>query len=80
MQLAACVNLVPGVESIYRWQGNVETATETLAIFKTTAAAFPAFEKALTEMHPYEVPEIIALTPAQIAGPYRDWVFRNVIS
>ena len=80
MQLAACVNLVPGVESIYRWQGNVETATETLAIFKTTAAAFPAFEKALTEMHPYEVPEIIALTPAQIAGPYRAWVFGNVIS
>ena len=80
MQLAACVNLVPGVESIYRWQGAIETAAETLAIFKTTAAAFPAFEKALTEMHPYEVPEIIALTPAQVVGPYRDWVCGNVIS
>ncbi len=74
MQLAACVNLIPAVESIYRWQGNIETATETLAIFKTTAAVFPAFEKALTELHPYEVPEIIALEPAQVFGPYRDWV------
>ena len=51
------------MESIYRWQGKVETATEVLAVFKTTAAAFPAFEKALTELHPYDVPEIIALNP-----------------
>ena len=80
MQLAACVNLVPGVESIFRWQGNVETATETLAIFKTTAAGFPAFEKALTERHPYEVPELIALAPARISEPYRGWILGNVIS
>lgn len=77
-QLAACVNLIPAVESIYRWQGAVETATEVLAIFKTTAAAFPAFAIALTELHPYEVPEIIALTPDQIAAPYRDWVCAEV--
>lgn len=77
-QLAACVNLIPAVESIYRWQGAVETATEVLAIFKTTAAAFPAFEKALTELHPYEVPEIIALSPEKIAAPYRDWVCAEV--
>lgn len=79
MQLAACVNLLPAVESIYRWQGNVETVNETLAIFKTTAAAFPAFEKALTETHPYEVPEIIALTPAQVSGPYREWVLGQIV-
>ena len=77
-QLAACVNLVPGVESVYRWQGKVETAAETLAIFKTTAAAFPAFGKMLTELHPYEVPEILALEPAQIAAPYRAWLLNNV--
>ena len=77
-QLAACVNLVTAVESIYRWQGNVETATEVLAIFKTSAAAFPAFEKALAELHPYEVPEIIALDPAEVSGPYRKWVLGNV--
>lgn len=74
-QLAACVNLVPAVESIYRWQGKVETTNEVLAIFKIPAAAFPAFEQALTELHPYEVPEIIAVAPDKIAAPYRDWVF-----
>jgi periplasmic divalent cation tolerance protein len=72
-QLAACVNLVPAVESIYRWQGNVETASEVLAIFKTTRAAYPAFQQALTELHPYDVPEIIALAPDQVAGPYLAW-------
>ncbi len=80
MQLAACVNLIPTVESIYRWQGKVETATETLALFKTTATAFPAFETALMELHPYEVPEIIALDPAQVSGPYREWVLTNTDS
>jgi periplasmic divalent cation tolerance protein len=78
-QLAACVNLIPAVESIYRWQGNVETASEVLAIFKTTAAAFPAFEQALTELHPYEVPEIIALAPEKIAASYRAWVLGEVV-
>ena len=76
-QLAACVNLVPAVESIYRWQGKVETAAETLAIFKTTTAAFPAFEQKLAELHPYEVPEIVALAHAQVSGPYREWVLGN---
>ena len=77
-QLAACVNLVPAVESIYRWQGTVETTAETLAIFKTTSSAFPAFEKTLAELHPYEVPEIVALEPAQVAAPYRAWVCAEV--
>jgi len=77
-QLAACVNLLPAVESIYRWQGKLETAAETLAIFKTTAAAFPEFEKMLTELHPYDVPEIIALEPEKISETYRAWVCAEV--
>ena len=77
-QLAACVNLVPAVESIYRWEGKVETASEVLAVFKTTRAVFPAFQQALTELHPYEVPEIIAISPDQVAEPYRAWVLNNV--
>ena len=77
-QLAACVNLLPAVESIYRWQGKVETATETLAIFKTTVAAWTEFEKALTELHPYDVPEIIAISPEKIAGPYHSWVIGQI--
>jgi periplasmic divalent cation tolerance protein len=77
-QLAACVNLLPAVESIYRWQGTVETSTEVLAIFKTTTAAFSAFEKALIELHPYEVPEIIAIEPSAVAGTYAAWVLGSL--
>lgn len=77
-QLAACVNLLPAVQSIYRWQGEVESASETLAIFKTTATAWPAFEVALTELHPYEVPEIIALSPCEISAPYRSWLTMQI--
>ena len=77
-QLAACVNLILAVESIYRWQGNVETAAETLAIFKTTAAAFPDFKRELAALHPYEVPEIIAISPEKIAAPYRTWLYTEV--
>lgn len=77
-QLAACVNLLPAVESVYRWQGKVETAAETLAIFKTTAATFPEFQQALAEMHPYEVPEIVAVKPAAVAETYAKWVAGEV--
>jgi len=78
-QLAACVNLVPAAEAIYRWEGKVETASEVLAIFKTTRAAYPAFQQALTQLHPYEVPEIIAISPDEVAAPYRKWVMENVV-
>ncbi|MFT4175731.1 MAG: divalent-cation tolerance protein CutA [Luteolibacter sp.] len=73
-QLVACVNLLPGVEAIYRWQGKVETAGEVLAIFKTTAEVYPAFEKALAELHPYEVPEIVAISPESVSEPYAKWL------
>lgn len=77
-QLAACVNLIPGVESIYRWQGQIESAPEVLAVFKTTAAAFPAFAAALAALHPYEIPEIVALEPSSVADSYLDWCMRSV--
>jgi periplasmic divalent cation tolerance protein len=77
-QLAACVNLIPGIESIYRWQDQVESQTEVLAIFKTRAAGYPALQRALEELHPYEVPEILAISPEAVAGPYRSWVLNNV--
>ena len=76
-QLAACVNLLPGIESIYRWQGAVERAGEVLAIFKTTASAWPAFEQRLRELHPYDVPEIVALKPEQVAESYARWVMEE---
>jgi periplasmic divalent cation tolerance protein len=78
-QLAACVNLIPAVESIYRWQGRTETSPEVLAIFKTSAAAYPAFERALTDLHPYEVPEIVAFEPAAVAENYGSWLRGSLV-
>jgi periplasmic divalent cation tolerance protein len=78
-QLAACVNLLPGVTSIYRWQGKIEEAGETLAIFKTTRSAWAAFEKLLAELHPYDVPEIVAVEPAAVAEMYSRWVRDEVL-
>ncbi len=76
-RLAACVNVLPGVESIYRWQGKVETSQEVLAVIKTTADRYPELEKRLRELHPYEVPEIVALPAAAVAESYLAWVTAN---
>lgn len=73
-QLAACVNLLPGVESFYHWQGEIERAAEVLAVIKTTRTAYPALAEALAQAHPYEVPEIVALAPAAVADGYWRWV------
>ena len=78
-QLVACVNLLPAVESIYRWQGKVEHAAEVLAIFKTTEEGWPVLERELAALHPYEVPEIVALKPEQVAAGYAKWVGESVI-
>jgi len=77
-QLAACINLLPGVESIYRWQNKVETGSEVLAILKTTAAAWPTLERELGNLHPYEVPEIVALEPGALSPEYARWVGDSV--
>ena len=77
-QLAACVNLCPSIESIYRWQGKVEDSSEVLAIFKTTSAAYSDFEARLKALHPYEVPEIVAVRPEHVAAGYAAWVGESV--
>lgn len=73
-QHAACVNLCPSVESIYRWQGNIESSAEVLAIFKTAEARYAEFENRLKALHPYEVPEIVAVRPDQVSDTYAAWV------
>ncbi|HEV7404528.1 MAG TPA: divalent-cation tolerance protein CutA [Chthoniobacteraceae bacterium] len=78
-RLAACANLLPAVESIYRWQGVVETATETMAILKTTAEGFAKLEARLRELHSYEVPEIVALPVHGGSEAYLRWVGENVV-
>ena len=73
-QLAACVNILPRVQSIYRWQGAVESAVEVPLLIKTTAAAYPALEAAIRESHPYDVPEIIALPITAGLPAYLNWL------
>ena len=77
-RLAACANLVPAVESIYRWQGAVETATETMALFKTTADGFAKLEARLRELHSYKVAEVVALPVQRGSEAYLRWVGENI--
>ncbi|MEN8176340.1 MAG: divalent-cation tolerance protein CutA [Pseudomonadota bacterium] len=72
--LAACVNLVPSLTSIYRWQGKIERADEVLLIIKTTRDGYAALEKSLQALHPYDVPEIIALSVERGLPAYLDWI------
>ena len=72
--LAACANIIPAVESIYRWQDEIESAQEILVFFKTTAARYAAFEDRLKSLHSYEVPEIICLRIADGLPEYLRWV------
>ena len=75
--LAACVNLVPGVVSVYRWRGEVQEDEEVLLVAKTTAARLPDFERALAREHPYDVPECVALEPAAVAAGYLAWLLES---
>jgi periplasmic divalent cation tolerance protein len=73
-RLAACANLVPGVRSIYRWQGAVEEAAEVLLVIKTRADRVEALAERLRALHPYDVPELVVLPVAAGLAPYLDWV------
>jgi len=73
-KLAACVNLVPGVRSIYRWQGEVFDDGERLAIIKTTVDGFEALRARLVELHPYDTPEVIGVPIAAGHPPYLAWL------
>lgn len=73
-RLAACVNLLAPCRSVYRWQGKVEEASEIPLLIKSTAARYAELESALRELHPYEVPEIIALPIAAGLPAYLGWV------
>lgn len=73
-RLAACVNILPGVRSVYRWQGTVERADELQLIIKTASDGYRAVEEAIRAHHPYETPEIIALPIAQGLPAYLQWI------
>ena len=76
-RLGACVNLVPEVTSIYRWQGEIQRDAELLLIIKTRSAVYPQLEARLRELHPYQVPEIIALPIQAGSAAYLNWMAGN---
>jgi periplasmic divalent cation tolerance protein len=76
-KLVACGNIVPGVESIYRWEGKVEMSAEVIVIFKTVIGSYQRFETRVRELHPYQVPEIVVLRVTDGLPSYLRWVEQN---
>jgi periplasmic divalent cation tolerance protein len=76
-RLAACVNIVSHVESIYRWQGKIETAEEWLLLIKTQAELFDRVRNAVKELHSYDLPECVMLEVAAGSPEYLDWIAKN---
>jgi len=77
-QLAACVNRVPGIASTYRWQGKVCHDSEQLLLIKTTRERFEALRTRILKLHPYELPEVIAVDIALGSAPYLDWIASEI--
>ena len=75
--LAACVQIMPQMESVYRWQGAVHRAPEFLLLAKTTAACFDELEREVRSLHTYDTPEIVALPVTHVSAPYFEWLTTN---
>lgn len=76
-QLAACVNIIAGIESVYRWKDKVETNNEYLLIIKTQADCYTELENAIQTLHPYELPEVLAVSLEAGLPSYIDWINNN---
>jgi periplasmic divalent cation tolerance protein len=79
-RLAACTNIVPGIRSIYWWEGKMQDDTEDLIIIKTKKCLLGALVKRLREIHPYEISEIVALQPLYVLEDYEKWALRETLS
>jgi periplasmic divalent cation tolerance protein len=79
-RLAACVNILPGILSVYHWQGKRESTQEQLLLIKTTAAAYAQLEQAIVEQHPYELPEVITVSIENGLTHYLAWIDDSVQS
>jgi periplasmic divalent cation tolerance protein len=78
-KLAACVNLVSGVRSVYRWKNKIEKSQEVLLVIKTSRALFENVRSAIEKVHSYELPEVIALPVVDGAEPYLEWMDRELV-
>jgi len=77
-RLAACVNILPGARSVYRWKENIEEAEEAMLVIKTTAANVQLVEEALKSLHSYEVPEFLVLDVDGVSDAYLQWIQSSV--
>ena len=77
-RLAACASVVPGIRSYYRWKGELETSDEALLVIKTSRELFGALKAELEKIHPYDVPEILALPVVEGAENYLNWIDANL--
>ncbi len=78
-QLAACVNIVSQVESIYRWQGKIESSREWLLLIKTSAERFPEVRDAIRALHSYELPECVAISIEEGSSEYLQWFTHSLV-
>ena len=76
-KLAACINIIPEVQSVFRWKDKVDNAPENILIIKTTLNLYDVLERRIKELHPYELPEIIAVPIEKGLTEYLDWVSEN---
>jgi periplasmic divalent cation tolerance protein len=76
--LAACVNVLPAMQSFYRWEGKIEQATERQLVIKTTAGRLTGLRSRLSELHPYDVPEFLVLRIEEGAESYLSWLQQSV--
>src|SRR5258705_8713645 len=77
-RLAACVQILPEMDSVYRWQGKVERQREVLLIAKTLSSKFAEVEREVVKLHSYETPEIVAVSLSAGSGPYLEWLSASV--
>ncbi|MFT4538348.1 MAG: periplasmic divalent cation tolerance protein [Planctomycetota bacterium] len=76
-RLAACVNLLPNVQSVYRWEGRVQRETEVLMLIKTLDGSIADLQQRLLGLHPYELPEFVVLKPEHVEARYMAWIETN---
>ena len=76
-RLAACVSLLPGLQSVYRWQGQLQRDTEVLLLIKTSRERYPALQARLPQLHPYELPELLAVESTAGLPAYLQWVVES---
>ena len=77
-RLAACVQILPEIESVYRWKGNIERSSEVLLIAKSELSRFEELERRVRAIHSYDTPEIVAVATVAVSSPYLEWLAANV--